>query len=124
MFSQASVCPRGGGSASGTRGCPHPPDTHTDPWTHPPPGHTHTLDPPPPPPRSTSGRYASYWNAFLFNKYLIISKGTVIGTLSTLSPPPPNYELRCNTRLRRNLRELKFAGTLYDSTKFTGTHFL
>ena len=34
----------------------HPPDTH-------PSGHTHLNTPPP---RSTSGRYAAYWNAFLF----------------------------------------------------------
>ena len=46
----------------------HSPRTHTDPWTQPPhthprQTHTHTLDPPP---RSTNGRYASYWNSFLF----------------------------------------------------------
>ena len=58
------------GYASGYRGClplvwgcehtsswTHPLDTHT--WTHP------RLPPPHPAPLSTSGRYASYWNAFL-----------------------------------------------------------
>ena len=57
-----SVHHGGGVSASGSRGMsasgslgPHPPGTHS-------------LDTPHPPPRSTSGWYASYWNAFLFRK--------------------------------------------------------
>ena len=70
---------RGGGcafgsrgvSASGSGGCAYPPGytRHTHTWT--PPGDTH-----PPrslrPPRSTSGQYASYWNAFLFKINLFI----------------------------------------------------
>ena len=51
------------------------PQTHTHPWTncngHTPGRHTpldthYPLNPPPPTRRSMSGRYASYWNAFLF----------------------------------------------------------
>ena len=70
---------RGGGcafgsrgvSASGSGGCAYPPwihptHTHLDtPWRHTPPTVT-------PPPRSTSGQYASYWNAFLFKINLFI----------------------------------------------------
>ena len=41
-------------------------------WTAPTPCPCRTAPPPgPPPSRSTSGRYASYWNAFLFKMYLI-----------------------------------------------------
>ena len=59
---------------------PPPPDapldthTHTDTYPLHPPGHTHTLDNPPV--RSTGGRYASYWNAFLLNlnvRYFLVS---------------------------------------------------
>ena len=75
MFSQVSVCPQGGvrlwvqrrylplGLGRGVH-TPlwHPPDTHS-------PLDTHTLDIHIPlhihSPRSTSERYASYWNAFL-----------------------------------------------------------
>ena len=88
MFSQVFVCPGRGGSlpldlvgvvsACGSKGCPsgsrclcvplglgvctHSPRTH--PRTHT-PGHH-----PPPNRQSTSRRYASYWNAFLFENIL------------------------------------------------------
>ena len=83
MFLQACVCPRGGGvSASVHAGIPTPP-----PWADapPPPGadppqSRHPPGPGSPPPeadcsiRLTSGRYASYWNAFLFVVFLPASK--------------------------------------------------
>ena len=52
----------------------HPLETHT-PWTHTPLGHTRPLDTHTHTPRthpplwSTSGRYASYWNAFVTCTY-------------------------------------------------------
>ena len=64
---------RGGGSGQGElppgRENPPPPQDQTPPWSRHPPEQT-------PPPRraadssirSTSGRYASYWNAFLLDK--------------------------------------------------------
>ena len=61
MFLQVCVCPQGGRvSASVHVGmpCPPPPTRQT-----PPPRLRRT--PPPGSRRSTSGRYASYWNAFL-----------------------------------------------------------
>ena len=73
-------CPRGGRvSASVHAGIHTPPDQADTPWTRqtpPPPDQADTHPPPGPgrPPReadssirSTSGRYASYWNAFLLN---------------------------------------------------------
>ena len=80
-------CPRGGGRvcASVHAGIHTPPDQADTPWTRqtPPPDQADTHPPPGPgrpplgpgrPPReadssirSTSGRYASYWNAFLLN---------------------------------------------------------
>ena len=72
IFSQVCVCPQGGGvSASVHAGIPDPrADTSPEqtPWEQTPPGSRH-------PPeaycsmRLTSGRYASYWNAFLFCKF-------------------------------------------------------
>ena len=83
MFLQLSVCPQGGVCLSacwdttppGTR---HPPGSrHTHPGISPPlPQSRHPPGPGPPPPREQTpptgadgyrcGRYASYWNAFLF----------------------------------------------------------
>ena len=57
------------GCASRSRGCAHPPWTYTPldtPWTPPPLGHTPSWTPPWTPPTVNSGRYASYWNAFLW----------------------------------------------------------
>ena len=83
IFSQASVCPQGGVCLSACWDIP-PQQHHPPPSRHPPGADTPRTryappgpDPPPGsrPPReadssirSTSGRYASYWNAFLFNK--------------------------------------------------------
>ena len=64
MFSQVSVCPRGGGVCLWSWGCLlHPLGRHPLAqcmlgYTHPNPVHAGI--------RSTSGRYASHWNAFLF----------------------------------------------------------
>ena len=66
-------CPQGGRVSAGI----HPPSRHPPPEQTPPQEQTPRADTPPgsrpPPPRetdssirSTSGRYASYWNAFLF----------------------------------------------------------
>ena len=85
MFLQVSVCPRGEGCLPQCmlgRQTPldqaHPPDqAHHPPGADPPGTDPPRPDPPgadpprsgPPPDssiRSTSGRYASYWNAFLF----------------------------------------------------------
>ena len=82
MFLQVCVCPQGGGCLPQCMlGCHTPPGTRqAPPPPHPgtrqtPPKTRHTPSPGPgrPPPReadssirSTSGRYASYWNAFLF----------------------------------------------------------
>ena len=98
MFLQVSVCPRGGGgrvSASVHAGMPDPP-LHQ---AHPPPDQAppqDQADPPrtrqtPPPEadssiRSTSGRYAFYWNAFLFSLPLLIyTDSSFVGTYSCLS---------------------------------------
>ena len=66
IFLQVCVCPRGGCLPQCMLGC------HTPPRWRTPPGWRTPLPPPPPPPgeadssiRSTSGRYASYWNAYL-----------------------------------------------------------
>ena len=73
IFSQAPVCPQGGGVCLSA--CWDIPPLHQTPRPSP-----QVPDPPGPPPqtippreadssiRSTSGRYASYWNAFLFVK--------------------------------------------------------
>ena len=61
----------------------YPPGLRTTPRDYVPPGTTYPpgLRTPPPPAadssiRSTSGRYASYWNAFLFSdRFEIVSKG-------------------------------------------------
>ena len=89
MFSLVPVCPRGGCGVSSQGGvCPrgcgwHPPGTrgrhtprtrgrHTSPQADIPPRQTPPQDQSQAPPtryygiRSTSGRYASYWNAFFF----------------------------------------------------------
>ena len=69
MFLQVSVCPRGGGMCGmhmHMSGHAHPPRHAHPPWHACPPRHTR-------PPsgyyemQSMSWRYASYWNAFLFN---------------------------------------------------------
>ena len=70
MFLQVCVCPRGGGCLPQCMlECQTPPPDQTDP----PPNQADPPGPGRPPPReadssirSTSGRYASYWNAFLF----------------------------------------------------------
>ena len=97
MFLQVCVCPQGGRvSASVHAGMPDPPDQADPPGTgrHPPgpgrhpPDQADTPGPgrPPTPPRnrqtppqeedssirSTSGRYASYWNAFLFLDFIVL----------------------------------------------------
>ena len=69
------VCPPGGGVCLWVQGCT-------------PPGHTHSLDIPPPcPPRSTSGWYASYWNAFLFRKihfiYYFLIRSHIVNFMPT-----------------------------------------
>ena len=68
MFLQVCVCPQGGRvSASVHAEMPYPPPR----WrATPPPMENPRMETPPPPEadssiRSTSGRYASYWNAFL-----------------------------------------------------------
>ena len=82
MFSQVSVCPRGRGVHPPGRQTPpgqtpagkiHPRQTHPlgrhTPWADTPPLGRHTSsEQTPPPPRDSycSGRYTSYWNAFLF----------------------------------------------------------
>ena len=67
MFLQACVCPHGGGgSASVHTGMP-PGSRHPQEQT--PPGSRHPPGADTPPPRRDGhccGRYASYWNAFLF----------------------------------------------------------
>ena len=97
MFLQVCVCPQGGRvSASVHAGMPYPlPPVETPRMERPPPGTRQTPrmeDPPLPetrqtlpgdqadPPReadsgirSTSGRYASYWNAFLLNLVIYTS---------------------------------------------------
>ena len=63
MFLQASVILlTGGGVPQCMLGYPHPPQADTPRSRHPPPRNRH----PPPGIRLTSGRYASYWNAYLF----------------------------------------------------------
>ena len=102
MFLQACVCPQGGGvSASVHAGIPpgsrHPPLEQTPPLTrpprtrHPPGPGTTPLDQAPPrtrhtPPlresdcsiRLTSGRYASYWNAFLWCIWLLCRSTCIV----------------------------------------------
>ena len=73
MFLHASVCPQGGGSAQCMLGY-HLPEADTPPkrqnsrrQTPPPEADPPEADTPPPrSSRSMSSRYASYWNAFLF----------------------------------------------------------
>ena len=77
IFSQVSVCPRGGGES---RGClphcilgytPPPPGPEADTtWgRHPPIMHVRI--------RSTSGRYASHWNTFLFSLYFNLTSSVL-----------------------------------------------
>ena len=75
IFLQVSVCPQGGRvSASVHAGMPYPPPDGEPPRMENPPGWRTPPGGEPPPPeadssiRSTSGRYASYWNAYLFLK--------------------------------------------------------
>ena len=67
IFSQASVILSMGKSAKHLSPGRHPPEAHI-PWKHP---RKYTPPPPPeahPPPNGhCSGRYASYWNAFVFD---------------------------------------------------------
>ena len=76
IFLQVSVCPQGGRvSASVHAGMPYPLRMESPPW----------MEEPPPdgePPReadssirSTSGRYASYWNAFLLKSMETLENG-------------------------------------------------
>ena len=67
---QDQTCPQDQ-TPPGTR---HPPPGTRPPWDHtPPPDQTPPGTIPPPEIRSTSGRYASYWNAFLFSIVLIVT---------------------------------------------------
>ena len=101
MFLQVCVCPQGGRvSASVHAGMPYPPPRMENPprmesprWRTPPNGEPPRMENPPQmeeptphPPRpreadssirSTSGRYASYWNAFLF----ILKSGVILTNL-------------------------------------------
>ena len=98
IFSQAAVCPQGGGVfASVHAWIPPGADTPPGQGNHPPPPrgrHPPGADPPeqtppgpgnPPPPReadssirSTSGRYASYWNSFL--SYVSVCQSVILST--------------------------------------------
>ena len=77
IFSQTSVCPRGV-SASVHAGI-YPESTHPPDQTPPPPREADLSI------RSTSGRYASYWNAFLFT-FIVLSSQNVIWDLYIYSP--------------------------------------
>ena len=86
MFSQASVCPQGGGVHS--------------PWRNPLPGrHPHRADTRPgqtPLPISDGhcrGRYASYWNAFLFNFSYQFSMPSWYFSFSSVPLAPPPHPL-------------------------------
>ena len=93
MFSQVSVCPQGGSA-------PLHAQMHTPRQTPPrppgqtpiPPGQT-PIPPGQTPPRavhagirSTSGRYASHWNAFLFNFYVDFWPSTSAMLAQCISP--------------------------------------
>ena len=70
MFSQVSACPRGG--VHPPRQTPHPPGRHPSEQT-PPGADTPRQTLPPPSDGHCRGRYASYWNAFLFTHTCIFS---------------------------------------------------
>ena len=111
MFLQVSVCSQGGRvSASVHAGMPDPPQTRqTPPISQTPlgPGRPPRDQPDPPPPRnqaepptpgeadssirSTSGRYASYWNAFLFFYFFPEEMGDVV---SEPGPTGPTLQLQ------------------------------
>ena len=111
IFSQASVCPQEAGVSASVHAGIYPPDQADPPGADTPPDQADTIPPGPgrPPPRpgrpppdqadparpgrppreadfsirSTSGRYASYWNAFLFSNN--ISKLFAIPDLEAFS---------------------------------------
>ena len=79
IFSQACVCPRGGGAGGGVSASVHagiPPQSRHPLGADPPGADTPLPRGRPPPPKAdcsirlTSARYASYWNAFLFGNAL------------------------------------------------------
>ena len=75
MFSQVSVCPKGGVCVADTPRT-RPPRPDTNPWADSPGTRHPPWADPPRDDRSTSGRYASHWNSFFFFMCTIISACT------------------------------------------------